>query len=267
MTGLEGKKVGIAADRSADSISNLVVNMGGIPAVYPIQGTKRLNEATCKQNVEDYLNETFDWVILTTGIGARTLADNAETHGFHDSLINKLSEEPLAIRGSKTLDWLKENGLRPSVIADDGTMNNLFERLIMVDKDVKGRVFLQAYNQDDAYLKQFLEKQGYSVYLSRPYVFEAPLPDVLQELKEEITSLKMDAVIFTSKTQVLNLFSNAAEHGGLVEAFNTDVLAVAVGKVTANELESQGINNVLQPKRQKMGAMVVTLDRYFNPQA
>lgn len=263
MAGLINKRVAIAADRRADSIASLVVNMGGDPIVIPIQGKQVLNEKTCVQNVDDYLKEDFDWVILTTGIGARTLADAAQNHSLYESFIEKLGNETLAIRGSKTMDWLKENQFHPHLVAEDGTMKNLLDRLASQDKRKMGRVFLQAYNQDDALLKQSLEGLGYSVYLSKPYSFEEPGSEWLDQFTEEIFSGQLHAAVFTSKTQVKNLFANEAVQKGLVDAFNHNVLAVAVGKVTAKELEDKGIINVLQPEKPKMGTMVVKLDRYF----
>lgn len=264
MTGLKNKRVAIAADRSGDSIARLVVNMGGEPNVIPIQGKQVLNEKVCEQNVHDYLNEDFDWAILTTGIGVKALAGVAHDHGLYKPLLEKLRNEPLAIRGSKTLAWLKENDLSPKITAKDGTMDDLLGSLSSKDKGERGRVFLQAYNQDDALLQQSLEDLGYSVYLSKPYLFEAPGSEWLDVLTDEIASGDVDAAVFTSKTQVRNLFSYEADQGALLEGFNDrGVLAVAVGKVTAKELEDQGVENVLQPEKPKMGAMIVELDRYF----
>ncbi|SFJ94641.1 uroporphyrinogen-III synthase [Halobacillus dabanensis] len=265
MTGLKNKRIGIAADRSGDSIARLVANMGGESTVLPIQGKQILNEDTCEQNLTDFLNEDFDWVILTTGIGGRTLGESAQYHGLNGAFIEKLGKENLAVRGSKTVNWLKENNLSPHIISEDGTMKDLIERLSYQER--KGRVFLQAYNQDDVLLKHSLEDIGYSVYLSKPYSFEAPVPNLLDELTSEIISSQIDAAIFTSKTQVRNLFAAEVDQKDLIEAFNRDVLAVAVGKVTAKELEDKGIANVLQPEKPKMGAMVVELDRYFRDHA
>ncbi|WP_226578647.1 uroporphyrinogen-III synthase [Halobacillus litoralis] len=264
MAGLENKRIGIAADRRSDAISNLVKNMGGHPYNFPIQGRQVLNESLCAQNVTDYLKETFEWVILTTGIGARTLDHAAKEKEVRDSFIHKLAAEKLAVRGSKTIDWLKENDLKPVLTAEDGTMSNLFTHMKTACTEGHSRVFLQAYNQDDELLKVTLEKLGYSVYLSKPYAFHPPESEYVDGLKKSILLSEVDAVVFTSKTQVINLFKEEKEK--ITEAFNRDVLAVAVGKVTAKELENQGIVTVLQPEKPKMGAMIVTLDRYYQTQ-
>ncbi|ARI77391.1 uroporphyrinogen-III synthase [Halobacillus mangrovi] len=260
MKGLTDKRIGVAADRKSEAISKLIENMGGSGVVYPSQGKQVLNEDTSSQNVKDYLTHTFDWVILTTGIGARTLTQSATDANLSKQFLEKLSQNSLAIRGSKTMDWLKENNLKPSLVSEDGTMDHLFSLLPSPSKE-GASVFLQAYHQDDALLKNKLEAAGYTVYLSQPYAFEPPSEYTMNSLKEEIVKQSLDAVVFTSKTQVKNIFETRTQE--LTEAFNDQVLAVAVGKVTAKELEDQGIKQVLQPSRPKMGAMVVAMDRYY----
>ncbi|MGI8315212.1 uroporphyrinogen-III synthase [Halobacillus mangrovi] len=260
MKGLTDKRIGVAADRKSEAICKLIENMGGNGVVYPSQGKQVLNEDISSQNVKDYLNKTFDWVILTTGIGVRTLAQSAAENNMRDKFLEKLGQSSLAIRGSKTMDWLRENHLNPDLVSEDGTMDHLFSLLPSPTKEAAS-VFLQAYHQDDALLKNKLEAVGYNVYLSQPYAFEPPSETIMNSLKEEIVKQSLDAVVFTSKTQVKNLFNTPTQE--LTEAFNDQVLAVAVGKVTAKELEDQGINQVLQPNRPKMGAMVVAMDRYY----
>ncbi|UOQ93137.1 uroporphyrinogen-III synthase [Halobacillus shinanisalinarum] len=264
MNGLDGKQIGVAADRSADPLSNLIQKKGGSPVVYSIQGKQSLNEQTSHQNIKDFLAETFEWAIFTTGIGAKTLADSSVELGFYSSFIEKLNDTNLAIRGKKTLNWCKNNAVQVSMVSEDGTMENLLKTFSDKQMDgIRQRVFLQAYNQDDAKLKDQLEKLGCSVYLSRPYSYQAPIPQVLNDLKKAVIEQSLDAVVFTSKTQVKNLLANHPDTQKIVQAFNEQVLAVAVGKVTANELKRNGILNVLQPDNPKMGPMVVALDRYY----
>src|SRR5690606_2046238 len=89
---------------------------------------------------------------------------------------------------------------------------------------------------------------------------------VVDQLKQSILAQSLDAIVFTSKTQVRNIFADTGQSQELVNAFNDRVLAVAVGKVTAQELESNGINQVLQPEHQKMGAMIVAIDHHYRQQ-
>ncbi|MFC2947365.1 uroporphyrinogen-III synthase [Virgibacillus sediminis] len=264
MKKLEGKQVGVAAARSADAISSLIINNGGSPKVFSIQGEQLLNEEISRSNISELLSRPFDYVLLTTGIGAKTLEQAAEQLGLVPDFIDKLGHTKLAIRGSKTLKWLKQHSLTTSIEAEDGTMENLLNKLSEESNGGK-QVFLQAYNEDDASLKGKLEELGYTVYLSKPYQYRNPDRETLNSLQKQITNRTLDAVIFTSKTQVQNLFlEGSTAQKELMEAFNEDVLAVAVGKVTAKRLESYGVSNVFQPTDPKMGRMVVELANFYD---
>lgn len=264
MNGLAGKKIGVAAVRAAKEISVLIEKQAGTPVIFPIQGRQRLNEAISAQNITDFLGESFDWAIFTTGVGARTLTDCATTMGLHSLYVDKLNNTKLAVRGSKTMKWVKETKLAPIYVSEDGTMSNLLATLGQEFKDRSPqRIFLQAYDLDDHKLKKILEEEGHSVYLSRPYAYEKPDPLVVNGLKQSIVEQSLDAIVFTSKTQVNNIFGDQQQQPNLINAFNDRVLAVAVGKVTASALESQGIKQVLQPNHQKMGAMIVAIEHHY----
>ncbi|MFZ3577477.1 uroporphyrinogen-III synthase [Virgibacillus sp. DJP39] len=263
MIGMNGIKIGIAATRKADAITVLVEKNGGTPVVYPIQGEQQLNESICKQNINDFLNEPYDVVLLTTGIGIETLEKASRDLGVHTDFIEKLGKTSLAIRGSKTVSWVKKQSLAPTLISEDGTMKNLLKSLVNEKPTMGNRLFLQAYNQDDVEIKSELENAGYSVYLSKPYHYEAPNEETLHALRKEILDQTLRAVIFTSKTQVQNLFNGFEKTAELVAALNNGVLAASIGKVTTQELENRGVTNIFQPTNPKMGAMIVELREHL----
>ncbi|WP_080874446.1 uroporphyrinogen-III synthase [Oceanobacillus timonensis] len=263
MNGLNGKKVAVAASRQAEAIDTMISKQGGNTMQLPIQGAYQLNDSICENDVKTLIENTFDLIILTTGIGAETLEQSAQKLNIHHSFIDKLKSSKLAIRGSKTTKWMKQHQLTPSILSADGTMENLLESLPPAKQDEGKQIYLQTYNEDDAYLKRSLEQLGYDVYLSKPYSYKEPDQQVLSTLKETILLQHVDAVVFTSKTQVRNLFMKEDKEK-LAEAFNQGVLAAAIGKVTAAELEKNGVDNVFQPMKPKMGAMVVELNKQFS---
>lgn len=263
MKGLEGKRIGVAATRQAEAISILIQKNGGMPFVFSIQGEQQVNEQMSAQNVRDLIDQSFDRVLLTTGIGIETLEKAALQLNLHSEFIHKVKNTSLAVRGRKTHSWTKKHSLPVEFVSEDGTMDNLLLSMDNKEEKYGKRIFLQAYNQDDEILQLELQKQGYDVYLSKPYHFIEPSLSTIRNLKQEILNQTLDAVIFTSKTQVQNLFVDSTSTDAVVNAFNKEVLAVAVGKVTANELEKQGITYVFQPSIQKMGVMIVELREYF----
>lgn len=264
MKGLINKKIGIASDRQSEAIASLVRKHGGTPAIYSIQGRRQCNEVICIENIKTLIDDPFDWVILTTGIGAKTLEKTAmETNQLEDFL-QALKRRKLAIRGSKTLNWLKSHGLVAERVSSDGTMAQLFS-IFAADGNcsTENHAYLQVYDEDEAELKQSLEALGFTVYLSKPYHYENPDRQILRNLTNRVIDQTLDAIVFTSKTQVRNLFDQADQKEKLVQAFNEHVLAVAVGKVTASEIAGKGVRHLIHPDPPKMGAMIVQLDKYY----
>lgn len=264
MKGLLNKRIGIASDRQSGTIASLVLKHGGTPEIFSIQGTRQRNETACIESITTLIRKPFDWVILTTGIGAKALEKTAAEINQTENFLRSLRERKLAIRGSKTLNWLRDHDLVPERVSSDGTMAQLFS-IFKADAALpaENRVYLQVYDEDEAELKQTLETLGCTVYLSKPYHYESPKKQVLKALTGRIISRTLDAVVFTSKTQVRNLFNQADRKEELVQAFNDHVLAVAVGKVTASEISDQGVSQLIHPDPPKMGAMIVRLDQYY----
>ncbi|MED1205417.1 uroporphyrinogen-III synthase [Heyndrickxia acidicola] len=264
MKGLLNKKIAIAADRQSEAISVLVSKQGGSPLIYPIQGKWQLNKVICKENVLALIKGAFDWVVLTTGIGAKSLEEASIELDMRNEFFAALSKTKIAVRGSKTLNWLKESGLIPELISDDGTMESLIYLLAKQSYPQGKTLFMQLFDQDDLLLESSLANAGFNVYLSKPYWYEEPKQGILNELIEKIKSEKVDAVVFTSKTQVKNLFQKQEHALSLTSAFNGRVVAAAIGKITAYEVEKNGVKTCLQPQNAKMGEMIVRLSEHYN---
>ncbi|UJL47715.1 uroporphyrinogen-III synthase [Virgibacillus sp. NKC19-16] len=263
MKGLEGKNIGVAATRKADEINKLIQNSGGTSRTFSIQGEQILNENISEQNVSELLTKPFDLALLTTGIGAETLEKSAYHMNRLPEFIRKMENIDLAVRGSKTEKWMKKHSMEATFVSKDGTMESMLEALAVEEPNKGKRLFLQAYNKDGAVLRQKLENRGYVVYLSKPYHYKEPDQTTLNNLRQEIINQSLDAVIFTSKTQVQNLFTTYSKTKEIVDSFNDKVLAVAVGKVTAKELEQHYVSTVFHPTKPKMGTMVIELGDYL----
>ncbi|MNZ88395.1 uroporphyrinogen-III synthase [compost metagenome] len=66
--------------------------------------------------------------------------------------------------------------------------------------------------------------------------------------------------------QVQYLFRHARATGReelLLEQFRQGTLAVAVGKVTAQALKEHGVDRIVMPELERMGAMIIELARYY----
>ncbi|MEH7106670.1 uroporphyrinogen-III synthase [Bacillus sp. JJ1764] len=264
-TNLHGKKIVITGTRKTEEICSLIENQGGIAVVRPLQGTLRLDEEVVKPHLMRFIQEGADLVILTTGGGTETLIDISENLGVKEQFLAKIHDAKVAARGYKTLSTLKKLDIIPFATDEDGTVNGLMKALEGFDLSGK-KVMVQLHGEPAPALTHFLEENGAEILTILPYQHVAPELATVSALSKEIIENKVDAVCFTTGIQVRFLFEFAKEQGcvnELIHAFQRQTVAAAVGKVTAEALREAGIERIVVPENERMGAMIITLSRYF----
>ncbi|WP_281885057.1 uroporphyrinogen-III synthase [Paenibacillus sp. YYML68] len=265
MAKLDGKRIAITGPRKAAELSVIVEKMGGIPIVRPAQGTVAVESELVHLEVEKLLQEGADWFILTTGVGTELLLKAAEETGRLDDFIALLKSSKTAARGYKTVNVLRKLGVDPEVRDDDGTTSGLLRALEGTDLAGK-RVALQLYGDHAPKLVQWLKARGAIFHEILPYRHIAPELSVVDQLLHEVIDGQVDAVTFTSTPQVRFLMQYAKEkglHERVLQAFESSVVAVAVGKVTGEALREEGVGHVVAPEEERMGSMIVSLSKYY----
>ncbi|WP_261129585.1 uroporphyrinogen-III synthase [Bacillus sp. Marseille-Q3570] len=263
--GLEGKHIVLTGSRKTEEMSTLVEKQGGIPIVRPAQGTVFLDEKEVAPEIIRIVDEGVDWIVFTTGIGTETLFKSARNLGVYERFLTTIQNSNVASRGYKTRSVLKKLGIEPIAIDDDGTTQGLIRNLEEFDFNGQ-RVMIQLHGDSAPNLIRFLEGRGAVYSQILPYKHLTPDPQVLKSLCDEISSGKVDAVCFTTALQVRFLFDYARDTQYLSQIknmFKDKVMAAAVGKITAEALHEEGIENILQPEKQRMGAMIMKLSRYY----
>ncbi|MCZ8523663.1 MULTISPECIES: uroporphyrinogen-III synthase [Paenibacillus] len=270
MRRLEGKRIALTGPRKAAELSIIVEKLGGIPVVRPAQGSVAMEREGTEEEIRKLVREGTDWIVLTTSQGTGMLLEVAESIGLREDFLEKLRTIPVAVRGYKTVKYLKELGIEPTVKADDGTTDGILRALQERSLDLKGRkVALQLYGDHAPRLVEWLAGQGAQHYGILPYRHVPPDLTVVDTLLGEILAGEIDAVTFTSTPQVRFLMAYAREQGladRLLEAFRHRAVAVAVGKVTAEALRDEGIDRVVAPEEERMGSMIVSLSKYYEDQ-
>lgn len=264
--GLTGKRIAISASRNTEEISMLIKKQGGVPIVRSLQGTVFLAEKEVGLDLKKLIQKGTDWAIFTTGIGTQTLLEIAEKQGIKEPFINMIQQSLTASRGYKTLSTLKKLGIMPTAVDENGTTESLIKSLERFDFSGK-RVMVQLHGEKAPALTKFLEEKGADVSFILPYQHIPPETETVSKLCEELLEEKIDAVCFTTAIQVRSLFDFAREKDfveDILEAFSKTILAVAVGKVTEEALSEEGIKELLVPKHERMGAMIVELARYYH---
>ncbi|WP_426449346.1 uroporphyrinogen-III synthase [Paenibacillus sp. S-38] len=267
MRRLEGKRIALTGPRKAAELSIMVEKLGGIPVVRPAQGSVEMQREKVEEEIRKLVREGTDWVVLTTSQGTEMLLEVAESIGLREAFLETLGKTPLAVRGYKTVRYLKSLDLEPAVKADDGTTVGILRALQERELNLKGRkVALQLYGDHAPRLVEWLASQGADYYGILPYRHVPPDLTVVDTLLGEILSGDIDAVTFTSTPQVRFLMAYAREQGlaeKVLEAFRGKVVGAAVGKVTAEALRDEGIVRVVAPEEERMGSMIVALAKYY----
>lgn len=262
---LMNRRVAVAGNRRFGDIDKLIAKQGGEAVSRPMMRSAPLNDPETTAAVLKLCDEGCDWLVLVTGMGTRAMVAVAETLGRKDELLTQMQKAKIAARGYKTVKALKELELKPIVQDDDGTTEGLRRRLEPYNLN-KAKVAFKLHGERVPELTQWLESRGASVYEIPLYRYQPPTDAEVQTLLEEIFSGKLDAVAFTSNTQVNYLFAVAERFGEaatLRDAFASTVQAVSVGHMTSAALQEAGVTNIVQPEHERMGAMIVALAEHY----
>ncbi|MGE6378744.1 uroporphyrinogen-III synthase [Peribacillus muralis] len=266
MSKLDGRTIALLGSRKTDELSKIVHNLGGVPLVRPAQGTVFLDDSHLEEDVKSLLAGEFDWIILTTGVGTELLYKTAMKLEAGEQFIAALQSMNIAARGYKTANMLKKLGLKPLIRDDDGSTAGLVRNLEgNLFGDVK--VALQLHGDPAPILMDWLDEQKVEHKEILPYEHISPEKETMQRLVGEILEGTIDSVVFTSAPQPRNLMKFVREQGvedKIIEQFKSKVIALAVGKVTAQVIIDEGIERVIYPEDQRMGSAMVELVKFYH---
>ncbi|GIP53719.1 uroporphyrinogen-III synthase [Paenibacillus vini] len=266
---LQNKKIVIAGSQKTEEMAEIIERRGGIPLIRSLQGLTDCDPIEVEEDVKRFTRQGADWFIFTTGIGFEAMIQAAERLNAVTEFEERLKETKIACRGYKTNAFLKKSGIHPVVCDDDGTVASMIEKLEVFDFTDQ-KVWIQLHGELSSQLYQFIQSKGsMDVQAVLPYRYHAPEQETLASLMNELIQREVDAVCFTTRVQVGYLFDYAREHGREEEVksvFEQDVLAAAVGKVTAEALRDRGISRIIVPEIERMGALIVEISHYYEAQ-
>lgn len=266
---LQNKKIVIAGSQKTEEMAEIIERRGGVSLVRSLQGLTYSDPVEVEEDVKRFTRQGADWFIFTTGIGFEAMIHAAERLNAVSEFEERLKETKVACRGYKTNAFLKKSGIHPVVCDDDGTIASMIEKLEVFDF-IDQKVWIQLHGELSSQLYQFIQNKGsMDVQVILPYRYHAPEQETLASIMNELIQREVDAVCFTTRFQVGYLFDYAREHGREEEVksvFEQDVLAAAVGKVTAEALRDRGISRIIVPEKERMGALIVEIAHYYEGQ-
>jgi uroporphyrinogen-III synthase len=206
-------------------------------------------------------------VVFLTGVGARTLLQEAERQGKLGFLVRALSQATVVCRGPKPTAAIKACGLSPSLVAPSPYTSHdvlgVLERTDLNGVDVT----LVHYGERSDVLADRLSGRG--ARLDELCLYEWRLPEditPMQSLIVDVFAGDVDVAVFTSQIQGRHLLQVAGEmrqREALVDALNSKTVVAAVGPICCAALQESGVIPRVVPTNPKMGPLIANLAEYW----
>jgi len=261
---MNGQTVAILENRLGAQIVELVEKRGGkalhAPALSEIPD---LDPAFIAKLIAEWEAAPVKAAVFQTGVGTRALFKATDELGLTQKLLALLSACTVVVRGAKPTGALNSRGVRIDLSAGDPyTTTEIVAQLATLQ--LKGeRVVVQRYGGKNIELEAWLQAQGATV-LEIP-VYRWAMPEDTAPLVKLIDALSrhaVAAVVFTSASQVHNLFDFAKAQGTaatLAEHLNASKVA-SIGPVCTAALAQFGVRPQIEASPPKLGPLMNALE-------
>ena len=260
---MKNKTIAILESRFGEHLAELIAKQGGIALRAPALAEEPdLDPEAIRRLIEEWAARPIALAIFQTGVGTRALFEATDQLGLTGQFLNLLGDCTVAARGPKPTTVLRGRQVRIDLsAAEPYTTHQVLASVANVD--VRGkRVLVQRYGGPNLDLDEALEGRGASVIELPTYRWALP-EDLgpLRGLIEKLAQGRVDCVVFTSASQVRNLFS-VAEEGGQVKSLRASlarVLIASIGPVCSEALNAAGVTVGLEASPPKLGPLVAAL--------
>lgn len=251
---LAGRHIALPESRELDLFADMLLTRGATVLRCPLVSIHDApDQALVSAWIDSFINQPCDDLILLTGEGLRRLLATAERAGgsLREDFIARLGQVRKLTRGPKPGTALRKIGLKSDLVAVEPTTEGVIRRLST--ENLQGRrVAVQLYGTEpNLPLIDFLREAGATVTSVAPYVYADDVEDArVEELIAAILDQQLDAVAFTSATQVRRLFQIGRRQCGEQALINglRQLKVAAVGPVVADELRERDVRVDLMPE-------------------
>jgi uroporphyrinogen-III synthase len=249
---LAARVIAIPENRQLDVLASLLERRGARVVRCPLVGIEdTADEDGVRQWLERFIATPPDLAVFYTGEGIDRLLAFAQRFGLRDGFLAALARATKVTRGPKPKRALRRLGLDADLEAEAPTTEGLVRTLRTLAVDGK-RVTVQLYDagQDPALLED-LAARGARLDTVAPYTYRpAADDDAVAALIGDLDAGEIDAIAFTSKSQVRRLWAVARSRAlepTLMRGLERTRVA-AVGPVVAAELGAAGIRVAAMPE-------------------
>ena len=258
-TQLTGFRIGVTSDRrSGDLISALLRRGAEVLHAPTLKIVPADEDASLIEDTRLIIAAKPHVLLATTAYGIRGWLEAADAAGVGAELLDTLSGADILVRGPKARGAVRAGGLNDVGMSELETTASLVDQVLATGVDGK-TVVVQLHGYIDNAQLERLRTAGARVLTVAPYRWTTPAePARVGKLLDAAVSGGLDAITFTSAPAAQALLDAAAERGqsaALRTAFDNDVVAVAVGPVTAEPLTDAGVVSIY-PERYRLGALI-----------
>lgn len=259
---MQGVRIGVTGARQGRVLVTALERRGATVLWGPtLAGDRPKPGATTA--LETLLTHRPSWVVASTGVGVRTIAEAADRAGASVALRELLAEARVVARGAKAFGALRSLGVEPVFTSpqetDEDTAAWVARHLLPGEA-----VGVLGHGGGETRPYEPIRAAGADLQVVQPY--QSSIPDDTGPavgLIDAVCAGDLDAVTCTSPGAVRNLVAIAAEHGRseeLTSALDTRVALAAVGPVTARAAEEAGVAVAVMPLRQRTAELIRALE-------
>jgi uroporphyrinogen-III synthase len=261
---LDGIRVAITEHRYPEQLAQLLERLGAVVFSCPLLKETPIEDSSGARRFISLCESTaIDYIVFYTGIGVDILFKTVTKPEI-------LAQSRIVARGPKAVNALKRAGMRVDIVPDAATTEGILQTLARENLKDK-TVLVQLYGQENSELSAALQKRGATVIGVSIYNYtQASDSAAIEDLVKRILDRKLDAITFTSATQVPFLFRMAdslADPATFRKRLKKDVVVASVGDVTSRALREAGVEPHVIPSEPKMAPMVKALGEFFERRA
>ena len=260
---MKDKTIAILESRFGEHLAGMLARHGAIALRAPALAEEPdIDLDVIRRLIEEWALEPVALTIFQTGVGTRALFDATDQLDLTGRFLALLSACKVAVRGPKPTAVLRGRAVRIDLAAAEPFTTH--EVLAVTNQiDVRGkRVLVQRYGGPNVDLDSALEARGATVTELPTYRWALPEDRApLRHLIAELAKGRVDCVVFTSASQVRNVFA-VAEEDGAAESLRGSlgkVLVASIGPVCSEALMAAGVPVQIEASPPKLGPLVEAL--------
>ena len=261
---MKNKVIAFLESRLADHVGDLIRRRGGVAFSAPALAEEAdLDLASIARLIDEWPMLRVRLAIFQTGVGTRALFAATDALGLTPRFLQLLATTTIAVRGPKPTVVLRQRGVRiDRSAAEPFTTVEVMRSLEGIDY-INRAVVVQRYGATNTTLIGMLTVRDGVVIEIPTYRWALPADTTpLLHLMDALDRAEVDAVVFTSASQVANLFALAQQMKRadvLRLALNATRIA-SIGPVCSDALRHHGIHVDIEARPPKLGPLLDALD-------